>query len=222
MLRQICRRGRLMSLLRNPIIGSKTSRNPLIAEPEEKEDPSGLGLKAVPLNVYEEILYYINQQTRSNEVRHYKSLPHPENATVLPRYAIPIKRFRHKCRDYSIFDDHPGNSAIHFEPQMDGINSGHIESAWSFKQSDGNCRTYIIVSKHQPLSLKDEERSPYHLRPGFLAKIVYPRDPDDLLLTIIEPDNLIGHVASYDRPVGTFGFPFTTKIVINSLNRNRP
>lgn len=227
MLRQICRRGRLMGFLRNPTFGSAQDQvhlasiaDTLINNPNEKNDPSGLGLKIIPSYVYDAILAYVNGKGPIQLFRHYGWLPHPMNANVLPQRAIPIHYFKHNSRDYSTFHHHPGNSSVQFQPERDGVNSGQIESAWRFNLCDGDSRTFIVLSKHQPLP-HEFQQTPYALRPGFRAKVVLARKPDELNLLIIEADNLEGHVAYYDRPAGTFGLPIPTKVVISSLDRDR-
>ncbi|KAF8954558.1 hypothetical protein BDZ97DRAFT_1766045 [Flammula alnicola] len=190
-------------------------------KPSRKEDPSGAGLKIVPVDVYNAILAYLNAVSRSLQFRHAQAIPHPNNALVLPRAAVPVFHFKHKGRDYSTIDMHPGNSSVHFASKESGPDSGHIESMWRYKLDVGLSRTFIVLSLHQPLSPQDAQHNPYQLRPGFLANVVYARNSDNHHLMILEQDDIIGHVAYYARPPGTFGISGATTVLINSLHRNR-
>jgi len=224
MLRQMCRRGRLMAFLQNSTTSDpiKTAMNILLQKPSAKEDPSGAGLKVVPLEVYNAILAHLNSaRITSAFFRHAQAIPHPDNACVLPRSAFPVNQVKHKCRNYSTFDMHHGNSSVYFAAKEEfRPDSGHIESMWRYK-IDGVLRTFIVLSVHQPLFPQDEACNPYRLYPGFLAKVVYTRQLDNLALTILEQDQIVGHVAYYSRPPGTFGITRATSILVNSLHRNR-
>ena len=226
MLRQMCRRGRFMAHLRDSsmqlIISDpiKTLSDIILEKPTLKKDPGAAGLKIVPADVYNAILAYLNLQTPTSPLRHAQAMPHPHNACVLPRAAMPICHIKHKGRDYSTFDMHSGNSSVHF--RMEGINtdSGHIEAMWQYTIS-GILRTFIVLSTHQDLSPQDKENDPYSPFAGFLAKIVYTRQTNNLSLVIVEQDQIIGHVAYYIRPVSTFGIGRSTTVLVNSLHRNR-
>lgn len=234
MLRQMCRRGRLIAFLRrwnlDPASDSTTIQTGMHVFSKthtQKEDPSGAGLKLLSSQEYSMILEYLNALANSSNppgppFRHAQCMPHLAHEQVLPRSAIPIKQLKLKGRDYSTFGMHPGNSSVHVSGKLSGLVSGHIESIWRFTGlSPGETRTFILLSKHQSLSLKDDQMNPYRFRPGFLAKIVYARNSASLSLSVIEPDNIIAHVAYYARPQGTFGINKATSIVINSLHRYR-
>ena len=227
MLRQMCRRGRLMARLRDSsmqlIISDpiKTLSDIILEKLTLKEDPGGAGLKIVPADVYNAILAYLNVQTPTSLLRHAQAIPHPDNASVLPRAAMPIRHIKHKGRDYSTFDMHSGNSSVHFRMESINTDSGHIEAMWRYTIS-GILRTFIVLSTHQDdLSPQDEEKNPYASFAGFLSKIVYTRRTDNLSLVILEQDRIIGHVAYYIRPAGTFGIGRSTTVLVNSLHRNR-
>lgn len=224
MLRQMCRRGRLMARLRDSSIQTtdptKMLSDIILEKPIVKEDPGGAGLKIVPIDVYAAILAYLNLHNPVSPLRHAQAMPHPSNARVLPRAAVPIRHIKHKGRDYATVDMHQGNSSVHF--RMKGIrnDAGHIEAMWRYT-IDGILRTFIVLSVHHDLSQQDEKNDPYTSFPGFLAKVVYTRQTDNLSLIILEQDHIIGHVAYYARPAGTFGIGRPTTVLVNSLHRNR-
>ena len=226
MLRQMCRRGRLMARLHD---SSSHPTSPesitilsdiLLQTASVKEDPDGTGLEIVPADVYEAILSYLNSQMPFLH-RHAQAMPHPHNAHVLPCAAIPVCHIKHKGRDYSTVGMHSGNSSVHFlKARSSTVDSGHIEAMWQYT-IDGILRTFIVLSVHQNLSPQDEVLDPYIAYPGFLAKVVYARQTDNLFLVILEQDQIVGHVAYYNRPAGTFGIRRSTSILVNSLHRYR-
>lgn len=238
MLRQICRRGRLMACLRSSSLYPESPSTPfssiiakaastILRTPAPKIDTNGAGLKIVDQDAYEAILHYLNaaeQFTGLSPLRHAQDLPHPYNARILPRSAFPIRQFKHKGRDYSTFETHPGNSSVFFNARVQsGADSGHIESVWRFTIDGKQSRTFVVLSVHQPLSSGDAKRNPYQERPGFLANVVYARSSNvsALRLMIFEPQDIVGHVAYYVRPPGTFGIKKSTNVIINSLHRYR-
>jgi hypothetical protein len=226
MLHQICQHGRLIGCLHdsssNPLslTSTKTLSDILLQTAGIQEDP-GACLKIVPPDVYGAILSYLNFQTLF-PFRHAQALPHPDNARVLPRTAISVRHFKHKGRDYSTVDMHPGNSSVHFLAQGRAItaDSGHIEVIWRYKIDRILC-TFVMVSAHQNLSPQDETRDPYVSYTGFLAKLVYARQTNNLSLVILEQDQIVSHAAYYTRPAGTFGIRHSTSVLINSLHRYR-
>ena len=115
---------------------------------------------------------------------------------------------------------HPGNSSVHFRMQGIHKDSGHIEAMWRYT-INGILRTFIILSAHHGLLQQDNQSDPYASLPGFLAKVVYTRQSNNLSLIILEQDHIIGHVAYYIRPAGTFGIGRSTTVLVNSLHRNR-
>ena len=237
----MCRRGRLMSFLRrsnttSPASGDSVSSmlqtgiHIFLKGPKQKEDPSGAGLTLIPPREYLVILDYLNAVARLSDPPallfwHAKHMPHPEHERVLPRFAIPVRYFKYKGRQYSTFQMHPGNSSISFTSKLSNSasSSGYIESIWRFTDfaNMGVTRTFIFLSRHQTLSPRDAQLNPYQLRPGYLANLVYTRDSSNLSMTLIEPEDIIAHVAYYPRPPGTFGISQATTVIINSLHRYR-
>jgi len=226
MLHQICRRGRLMAHLHDSsshrlVPDSTKTFSDILLQTASIQEDIGAGLTIVPINVYEAILSHLNSETLF-PLRHAQAMPHPDNARVLPRTAVSVHHFKHKGRDYSTVDVHPGNSSVHFSAKSKTYtaDSGHIEAIWQYK-IDGILRTFIVLSVHKNLSPQDEARDPYIAYPGLLAKVVYTRQTDNLSLVILEQDQIVAHAAYYTRPSGTFGIKSLTTILINSLHRYR-
>lgn len=228
MLRQMCRRGRLTAYLRNTSFLSKGSGSFEVQDSkQEKSTKRTAGLELVPIDIYNEVLAHVNSTLSNEELpyRHAQDFPHPqEGARVLPRHALPVRRFEHKGRAYATIALHPGNSSVSFTPTTETApDSGHIEAIWSFNlPGTGTERKFIVLSSHENLSLQDAQLNPYQSKPGFLANIVYTRDPNKgLHFIIIETEAIIGHVAYYSRPPGTFGIKSATTVLVNSLHRYR-
>ena len=147
-------------------------------------------------------------------------MPHPANANVLPRGANPVSHLKHKGRGYSTHELHPGNSSISYVSGKGETGAGHIEFMWQILLN-GQPRVFIFVSPYCHLSQEHELKNPYQLRPGFLGTIVYPRQVACNNLVVIQQAQVIGHVAFYNRPFGTFGIPVPTTIILDSLHCNR-
>jgi hypothetical protein len=229
MLRQICRRGRLTALIqdmRNPlsialqVLGQQTCTEEepatISALAEAQHNSEG---KKLPIEVYDLILAHINMST-SAPLRHFKNLPHPMDEYVLPRMAVPLHTLKHKGHEYSIFSMHPGNSSISFKSSVGVINAGFIVSMWK-QVLMGKSHSFVILSPHRHLSVDDEQRNPYPSRPGFLSTVFYSQQSELCKQIIVEPEQIIAHVAYYSRPSGTFGIEAGTMILIDSLHRNQ-
>jgi len=68
----------------------------ILEKPTLKEDPGGASLKIVPADVYNAILAYLNLQTPTSLLHHPQAIPHPDNASVLSRAAMPICHIKHR------------------------------------------------------------------------------------------------------------------------------
>jgi len=234
MLRQISRRGRLLALLRDSFHSGTTTVGlglslmaktlfPTSAETATMNDTNVTSTTTqsdIPIAIYERVLAYTNKNfSSSNPYRDFRRLPHPGDARVLGRRAISIRHWKHNGREYSIRGAHPGNSSISFDH-----NSIHdarfIEQMWRFLV-DGRERTLMVISLHMFLLPLDQEKNPYTQRPGLACQLVYSRRPPLHDWVVISPEQIIGHVAYYQRPPGSFGIQQTTTVLINSLHRYR-
>lgn len=79
--------------------------------------------------------------------------------------------------------------------------------------------TFIIIAPRQPLSPEDQSLSPYQDFPGLQCMVVYTQHQTGYI--VLEPRDIISHVAYYNRPSGTFGIKTPTTVVIESLYGNR-
>jgi hypothetical protein len=225
MLRQICRRGRLMAF-----INDRTSSDSYLTQalhilgrraPEQMQ-ANGKG-QPIPLDVYNLLFEFVTFSFPTTTFRHFKNLPHPIDSYVLPPFAIPVHHITYKGRNFSTFKMHPGNSSISFHARNGTTNAGFIDAMWR-QVLHGKSQTFIVVSPHPYLSDEDQKKNPYASKPGFLCNIFYtqtPSDSDALDQIILQEDKIIGHVAYFKRPPGTFGIKRSTTVFIDSLHRNR-
>jgi hypothetical protein len=240
MLRQICRRGRLLAFMKdsaNSLLSDSEgllskalqmfnilprSLNTLNTEVQslfEQATENSQG-ESLSLEHYNQILEYFNQQYPTTPVRHYSHFPHPIDAEILPRLASPIQHITHNGRPYSTFTIHPGNSSISFQSQNAAVEVGFIRSIWS-QVLQGKQHIFIIVAPHLRLSVHDESKNPYIKKGGFSAGLVYSQSPQECYDVVIEVNQILAHVPYYKRPAGTFGIGKETMVIINSLNRNQ-
>jgi hypothetical protein len=175
--------------------------------------------KTLSPEIYDLILEYVNTILLFS-FRHFKQIPHPMDANILPRIAVQSNNLKHKERNYTTFSMHSGNSSICYKCKNGDINAGFIISIWS-QVLVRQLHTFVVVSPHEILSTADQELNPYKSRPGFLSAIVYSQKSEPHKQIVIEKEQIISHVAYYIRPPGTFGIKAGTMILINSLNRNR-
>jgi hypothetical protein len=229
MLRQICRHGRLMGFIHAYALSDNIMGKALqvlvpqsLLDQEIAVEPtiSLTKIKILPPEVYEAILAYINAHSPFMPFHHFKHFPHPLDANVLPRIATPLNHVKHKGWDYSILTMHAGNSSIRFQCQDGTTDLGLINSIWSQTLQD---KTYIFltVAPHARLTAEDEAKNPYLSRPGFLATLIYSKPLLPQKLVVIRLDDIVSHVAYYQRPPGTFAIGSATTVVIDSLHRGR-
>ncbi|TFK52726.1 hypothetical protein OE88DRAFT_1791307 [Heliocybe sulcata] len=230
MLRQICRRGRLTTLIQqqssvdDPLAKAYdllNANSPSAATDLAVNEEYLKLLKTVaagetlPSAVYDLILSYL--QASGESVRHHLHLPHPTHAVVLPCHGIRKHHFKHRNRDFAERTIHEGNSSITFRYQSGRIGAGFIDAAWLQLVGDG-VNLFIAVSIHQPLSEEDQQRSPFAERPGFLVQVFYDRPSHQQV--IIRPGDIISHAAIRRRPARTFGIGDPI-IIVHDLNRGR-
>lgn len=244
MLRQICRRGRLAGLANSynendSFLGKALqllfpnytqAKSASLAADSSLDNQSDIAAAkfnskgtTLPPHVYELILQHVNTVDGPGTFRHRSVLPHPPDANVLPALAVPVSHIEHQGRGYSTFSSHPGNSSItFFNTTLRTIDAGFILSMWS-QVLMGRTRTFVVVAPHTPLSAQDRAQDPYASRPGLQGILVYS-DPSLALerrRVVLEVTQFHSHIAYRDRPSGTFGIAQGTRVLINSLHRNR-
>lgn len=231
MLRQICRRGRLDALLHdcsleaeNPLASAYSLLLPTGSNaaplPPSVTDHRAKG-QSLTSEIYSLILEYVNTiNPPSILFRHFAALPHPNHAIdhILPPRAVAVKHLKHKTRVFTPSSIHAGNSSISYKGPDGFLSFGSINSMWEI-MLHGVLRTFVLVAPRRHLSPEDQSQSPYQMLPGFLCTVVYTKHLETY--TVIEPENIISHLAYYDRPEGTFSIQVPTTIVIESLYRNR-
>jgi hypothetical protein len=232
MLRQMCRRGRLSGITQDYIHSNTLFGEALkILFPDAVGDPVAIqysdtemaqhnskGMMLAP-EIYNEIFKLVNSESSRPVFRHYYNLPHPPNALVLPPLTISLQKFEHDGRRYTSFLSHPGNSSISFHCANGDIDTGFIMSIWS-QVIQGMNRIFIVVAPHTYLSAHDEVQSPYSSQTGFLGTVVYSQPTYARSQVLIRQNQIRGHIAFYDRPLGTFGIKVGVRVLIDSLRRN--
>ena len=180
MLWQISRRGCLLALLQDSIHSGTTAVNhglSLIAKTLFQSTTSGAAngtnlsttTTDIPMAIYERILAYTNKKISiSVSYRDFRHLPHPVDARVLGRRAIPIRHWKHNGHEYSIHGAHPGNSSISFD--HDSVHdAGFIEQIWGLR-IEGWAHTVMVISLHAMLSPLDQQKNPYSQRCSALLR----------------------------------------------------
>ncbi|KAJ7714775.1 hypothetical protein B0H14DRAFT_3634444 [Mycena olivaceomarginata] len=242
MLRQMCRRGRLLASISDTVqttdpeslVGkamrilsprvpvSADSVNPTQLSPAQETAHNGSGV-VLDGSTYELILRYWNQAHSPPYVRAtdltYDLLD--AGVGVFPTRAVPLTNFLHKTRLFSTFKNTmavaPFLSVI---PRRDG-------RAWDSLNPYGR-RPYRDRRGHSlssgptlALSLADAAKTPYPTHPRFACVVGYtePLQPQPQL--IVEPRHIISHVAYYSRPKGTYGVQQAITIFADSLHRGR-
>ncbi len=234
MLRQVSRRCRLLALLRDKADSdSTTSTFADILEPEystvrkslSRELKSGevtqfLG-KAPHMtpNEYTQVKDYLN--FTGLPYRAYTNLPHPEHALVLPPTAARPLGISHGGygREYSCSSSHPGNSHIEFNhPQTHTRGTGSIQLILE-TPLEGFIRPFLFVQPHKALEIQEERRTPFYQRPWLKSRTVDIILDDNVF--VMEPQHIITHLTTLERPAGTYGIKQKFQVVCWGLDRRR-
>ncbi|KAF7372839.1 hypothetical protein MSAN_00489900 [Mycena sanguinolenta] len=242
MLRQMCRRGRLLAAISD---SSKTadSKSPVveamrILSPEDQvsatsktlEQPSpgketaynGVGT-ILDVTIYEMILGYWNRNHSPPYIRAgdltFDLLD--AGVKVLPSRAVQRTDFKHNTRLFGAFGRHQANSSISFyNPFTGGKDFGYIESVWTMAL-EGQIRTFVVVQPHTAVSPADNAKAPYVACPGFKCFLCYTKPAHPRPGLIVELRHIISHVACFERPAGTYGIEQEITVFNDSVGRNR-
>ncbi|KAJ7165541.1 hypothetical protein C8R43DRAFT_1164869 [Mycena crocata] len=246
MLRQICRRGRLLASIRDT--ASATNSNSFVAQvmrvlsprtpasvdadtevEAQRAEPTpddtaynGTGIRLGPVT-YELIFSYWNQFHAPPYI-HAHDLTYnllENEINVFPTWGVQLVHFEHKTRLFSTFDKHHGNSSISFlHPSTGRKDIGFIQAIWSLSLQ-GEIHTFVAVQPHIALSAEDEVHTPYISHPKFECSVKYYKPSHLPPAVIIETRHVVSHVAYYPPPEGTFGIEKTIAIFVDSLHRQR-
>src|SRR6266540_2523549 len=142
MLTQICRCGRLNGLIHDMVLsGNSLSTllgNLMPTVVPSSDQPSGPLTNAkhishgesIPSTLYNLVLTYMNTIHSVEPFCHFKQIPHPVNAHVLPPFAVRVNHLKHNKHNLSTHALHAGNSLIGYR-RMDGyLGLGFIQSMW--------------------------------------------------------------------------------------------
>jgi len=228
MLRQICRRGRLAGLLDDPRLAtSETAALSLLSSRSTSIKPPSLSVpnqksKQISLELYDWVFEHLRQ--KFPYIHHYQDLPHPTTTMVLTPWVQELTHILIKTRNYSISSAHNGNGSISYQTTSGTTDYGIIISMWYHIMTEETVpEVYLLVLPYRPLSSTDMSRNPYQTLPGLKCSVVYtPETVNDTRdMVIIEKTQVIGHIASYVRPKGTFGIHRNITIIVDSLIRGR-
>ncbi|KAJ7264334.1 hypothetical protein C8J57DRAFT_1070034 [Mycena rebaudengoi] len=241
MLRQMCRRGRLLAAISDSV-QTMESKSPVVEamkvlSPRAMVSPDSVISKLSPAqetahngsgvvldeSTYELILRYWNQTYSPPYIRAAQLTYHlmDTGISVFPSRAVPLTHFEHKTRLFSTFKYHHGGSSISFRHPLTGRKGlGFIENAWK-QVLQGQSRTFVVVRPHTAMNPVDAPKTPYPTHPRFACIVGYtePLHPQPLL--IVEPRHIISHVGYYQRPKGTYGVQQAITIFADSVHRNR-
>jgi len=222
MLRQICRRSRITTLLQRE--HNTVPQNVVTALLGASSNQATVSPKLHRLSdhQYDAWLAHLNSSNGSEQlIRHRNKFPHPEGASILSPWVVPHKYMEYKTRTYSVYHMHPGNSSISFCLDDKSTNAGFILSIWSHEASPETSPTiYLLVSPHLRLLPRDARHNPYVDFPGLKADVVYAQRAEENKHLVIKASSIIGHVPFYARPKGTFGIKKPTLVIVDSLHRN--
>ena len=231
MLCQILYHGCLLALLKDSFRSTTTSPGngfrlmahtlfPSASTSDNTDFQSTNKQENLPLPIYECLLIYANKNlSPAIPYRDFRQLPHPDDVHVFARAATAIRHWKYNGHQYSVNTAHPGNSSISFD--HGGIHdAGFIEQMWTVV-IEGRPVLLMVISLHTTLSSLDELKIPYSQYPGLACQLVYSHHSTLEHWIVISPDQIIGHVAYYNRPPGTFGIQQATTVVVNSLHRYR-
>ncbi|KAF7367760.1 hypothetical protein MSAN_00840000 [Mycena sanguinolenta] len=226
MLRQMCRRGRLLAAIsdsaktpdsKSPVVEamrvlspgnqvSATSETLKQVSPGEEPAYNGLG-DILDATIYEMILGYWNRNYAPPYIRAADLTFDLLNAgvKVLPSRAVERTEFKHNTRLFGAFGKHQANSSISFyNPFTGGKDFGYIESVWNMAL-EGQIRTFVVVQPHTAVSPADNAKAPYAACPGFKCFLCYTNPAPPRPGLIVELRHIISHVACFERPAGTYG-----------------
>jgi hypothetical protein len=147
------------------------------------------------------------------------TLPDPDHRSlILPPRAKRCQKCYVEKRMYSCYSSHQGNSLIQFYTPGTGRNqnetfTGVIDAILKIPL-DNALRTFILVRKHQPLSIPI-----YAAHPELMATVVYVEPQPGQV--VIEPKNLSTHLTAWKRGSETYNTDKPVMVVCWALNRGR-
>ncbi|KZV59304.1 hypothetical protein PENSPDRAFT_543852, partial [Peniophora sp. CONT] len=221
MLHQATRRARLQAMLRDTVPDDSASSRLSAILGEVDSDTSATGssahtdnllsseelskfLAAAPLldaRYYSLILQYVQMHIRL--FQSFETLPAHPNIPILPPNAKQLRTFSIHDRSYSDRVQHEGNSAIQFrDPRDSSTKTGFIHFVCTLPL-ERQLRTFVLVNPHNPLPEQEFLLTPYS-HYTLLKTQIFDATPS-LDLIVLEPTDILSHVTTLRRPVGTYG-----------------
>jgi len=166
---------------------------------------------------YNALLQYL--QSIGRPYRAFDNFPHPSGTLILPPQAKQPHQFHHNNHTFSCQHSHVGNSAIQFyNPLSQSHDTGFIQTIYQLP-IEASIQTFIAVSPHQSLPFSEESKALFHNHSGYMSRIVDVQPSKNIIL--IQPDHIITHLTTYQRPKGTYHIDQDTLVVCWALNRGR-
>ncbi|VDB99907.1 unnamed protein product [Peniophora sp. CBMAI 1063] len=238
MLRQTARRARLQALLHDTTPDDSTSGLTAIlteADPDAEHTRTANAASQVPGNtltsyqlaqflvaapLLDEAHYVLilrHVQTYIRPFQPFDQLPAQPDIPILAPNAKRPRTLVINRRTYSDMVQHRGNSAVQYrDPTSNVRHSGFIQ-AIRVIPLEHQLRTFVLVSPHAPLPEHEFLRTPYaHYK--LLRTTIFDAAPSPTLI-VLEPKDIIAHVTTLLRPMGTYGVPRQTLVVCSSLDR---
>ncbi|KAJ7188522.1 hypothetical protein C8R46DRAFT_1023851 [Mycena filopes] len=213
MLRQICRRGRLLATIKDT---AKSASESLVVKAMQALSPRVRTVSSVVERSApgEETIFNGSGPVMDNAT--YELIFRYWNRTYSPPY-IRAANLRIDQADRK----HDGNSSISFRHPFTGRKElGFIQSAWA-QILQGEKRTFLVVQPHTFLTPTDSEKTPYHTHPQFTCTVGYTAPSRPQAQVLIEPKHIIFHVPYVQRPKGTYEIRHEITLFVDAAQRGR-
>ncbi|KAK7065031.1 hypothetical protein R3P38DRAFT_3420421, partial [Favolaschia claudopus] len=240
MLRQMCRRGRLLASMHDSIqtgdaASSTVKAMRILYDPVSTSDGSPEHLSPIHESAHNSSGSILEEATYSMLLDYWNqtySPPYVHRAqfafelmdmgiNVFPTRAVEHTNFSHKTRPFSIFAKHAGGSSISFRHPATGRKDfGYIQEIWT-QALQGECRTYLIIQPHTRLSSSDEAKTPLRTHQRFKSFARYTNPQHARPQLVIELRHIIAHVPFHRRPKGTYGIKHAITLFVDSLEKGR-
>ncbi|KAJ3991699.1 hypothetical protein F5050DRAFT_1580963, partial [Lentinula boryana] len=171
---------------------------------------------------YNTLLHYLLSTGRNYSTAYPENIlyQNPAAISILQPVVQHVNNFKYQKKAYSKLTSHEAGSHIsYYIPGGNGAKAtGCIVDIWQLPL-EGKMTTFLLVKEHLPLPPSQKQKNPYSSVPcSVLCSDLVQRNLASFTY-LIEQKHIIGHVAVYKRPTGTFGIPLETMVIVWSLNR---
>ena len=156
---------------------------------------------------YMELLRYMNNSGRPCQSI-YNAHPSPV-IPFLPQSVQELFTIHLDDRIYRPHKKHEPNSAIQFtDPSMNQRDTGNIDCIWEFSINYEH-HTVVVVRPHRALSADELRMTPFPQFNSEYATCIVNAEPSQTVV-YIEPQHIITHLSTIQRPSGTYGIKKNT------------